>query len=229
MSALLALPIGAVLGATAGCLLVPITRRELAASVSRSSESSPGSTIAPPAPQITARHQAILAAISGLACAYVLHHVGWTIFALPPLLLLVGLFQLGYCDLTRRLLPKPMVYALTGAVVGSAIIIAGQMHEWGRLEVASIGGIVFFGFLFFINLMNPRWLAFGDVRLSFVVGFGLAWVSFECLIECLFLANLLAVFVGLGLIAAHKADRRSAVPYGLYLAIGAALALFIWS
>jgi len=37
------------------------------------------------------------------------------------------------------------------------------------------------------------------------------------------------VFVGLGLIAAHKAERRSAVPYGLYLAIGAALALCIWS
>ena len=87
------------------------------------------------------------------------------------------------------------------------------MHEWGRLKVASIGGVVFFGFLFFINLINPRWLAFGDVRLSFVVGFGLAWVSFECLIECLFFANLLAVVVGLGLIAAHKAERRSAVPY----------------
>ena len=28
-----------------------------------------------------------------------------------------------------------------------------------------------------INLMNPRWMAFGDVRLSLVFGFGLAWVS----------------------------------------------------
>jgi leader peptidase (prepilin peptidase)/N-methyltransferase len=229
MSALLALPVGAALGAAAGCLLVPITRRELAASVSRSSDSSPGFTVAPVAPQITGRHQAALAAISGLACAYVLGHVGWTIIALPPLLLLVGLFQLGYCDLTRRLLPKPMVHALTGAVVGSGIIIAGIMHEWSRLKVASIGGLVFLGFLFIINLINPRWLAFGDVRLSFVVGFGLAWVSFECLIECLFFANLLAVFVGVGLIALRKADRHSAVPYGLYLAIGAALALFIWS
>ena len=40
-----------------------------------------------------------LAAASGLLPAYVLHRVGWSIIALPPLLLLVGLVQLAYCDL----------------------------------------------------------------------------------------------------------------------------------
>lgn len=237
MSTSLTIVGGAVIGMAAGSLFVPFTRRSLAASVARASASEPAisaTSVVTPAetavpPRITTRHWAMLAVISGLVPAYVLHHVGWTIFAIPPLLLLVGLFQLGYCDLTQRLLPKPMVRALTGAVVCSGIIIAGVMHQWGRLEVALIGGVVFFGFLFFINLINPRWLAFGDVRLSFVVGFGLAWVSFECLIECLFFSNLLAVVVGLGLIAAHKAERRTAVPYGLYLAIGAALALLIWS
>ena len=70
--------------------------------------------------------------------------MGWSIIALPPLLLLVGLIQLAYCDLTRRLLPKTLVYALTRAVVVSGIVIAGVMHEWGRLRVASIGGAGFF-------------------------------------------------------------------------------------
>jgi leader peptidase (prepilin peptidase)/N-methyltransferase len=77
--------------------------------------------------------------------------------------------------------------------------------------------------------MNPRWLAFGDVRLSFVVGFGLAWVSWVALIEGLFYANLFAVVIGIGLIAAHKAERRSAVPFGLYMALGTALVLLTWS
>lgn len=228
---------GAAIGMAVGSLIVPFTRRALAASVARASsgESVPstiptaGSAESETPPRITTRQWAVLAVISGLLPAYVLHKVGWSIIAFPPLLLLVGLVQLAYCDLTRRLLPKTMVHALTGAVVVSGIIIAGFLHEWGRLKVASIGGLVFFALLFAINLINPRWLAYGDVRLSFVVGFGLAWVSFECLIECIFCANLLAVFVGLGLIAARKAERRSAVPYGLYLAIGAALALFVWS
>ena len=161
--------------------------------------------------------------------AYVLHKVGWSIIALPPLLLLVGLIQLAYCDLTRKLLPKTLVYALTGAVLVSGVVIAGVMHEWGRLKVASIGGAVFFALFLIINLMNPRWLAFGDVRLSLVVGFGLAWVSPVALLEGFFVANLLAAIVGIMLMALRGTGRRSAVPFGLFLAIGAALVLAAWS
>jgi leader peptidase (prepilin peptidase) / N-methyltransferase len=77
--------------------------------------------------------------------------------------------------------------------------------------------------------MNPRWLAFGDVRLSLVVGFGLAWVSPVALLEGFFVANLLAAIVGFSLMALRSAGRRSAVPFGLFLAIGAALVLATWS
>ena len=136
--------------------------------------------------------------LSGLLPAYVLHRVGWSIIALPPLLLLVGLVQLAYCDLTRRLLPRTLVYALSGAVIVSGVIIAGVMHEWQRLLVVSLGGLAFFALFFVINLMNPRWMAFGDVRLSLVVGFGLAWVSPIALLEGFFLANLLAAVIGFG-------------------------------
>ena len=129
----------------------------------------------------------------------------------------------------RRLLPKALVYALSAGVIVSGIIIAGVMHEWQRLFVASVGGLAFFALFFVMNLMNPRWIAFGDVRLSLVVGFGLAWVSWIALIEGLFFANLLAAVVTLCLIAAHKAERRSAVPFGLYLALGTALVLVTWS
>ena len=181
------------------------------------------------APRITRGHWMALAAASGLLPAYVLHRVGWSIIALPPLLLLVGLVQLAYCDLTRRLLPRTMVYALSAAVMVSGVVIAGVMHEWQRLVVAGLGGLAFFALFFVINLMNPRWMAFGDVRLSLVVGFGLAWVSPIALFEGFFFANLLAAVVGVSLIAAHRADRRSAVPFGLYLALGAALVLVSWS
>ena len=197
MSAPLTLLGGAALGMAAGSLLVPLTRRELAASVARSLRSSSGSTsgaapvaTAEAAPRIGTGHWIALAAASGLLPAYVLHRVGWSIIALPPLLLLVGLVQLAYCDLTRRLLPKTLVYALSAAVIVSGVVIAGVMHEWQRLLVATLGAVAFFALFFVINLMNPRWMAFGDVRLSLVVGFGLAWVSPVALLEGFFLANL---------------------------------------
>jgi leader peptidase (prepilin peptidase)/N-methyltransferase len=230
MSAPLTLLGGAALGMAAGSLLVPLTRRELAASVARSSSGgAPVAVTGTAAPRITRGHWVALAAASGLLPAYVLHRVGWSIIALPPLLLLVGLVQLAYCDLTRRLLPKTMVYALSAAVMVSGVVIAGVMHEWQRLLVAGLGGLAFFALFFVVNLMNPRWLAFGDVRLSLVVGFGLAWVSPIALLEGFFFANLLAAVVGVSLIALHRTERSSAVPFGLYLALGAALVLVTWS
>jgi len=221
---------GAALGMTVGALLLPVTRRELAAAVARShADAAPVAPADHAPPRVTRRHWTALAVVSGLLPAYVLHRVGWSVIALPPLLLLVGLVQLAYCDLTRRLLPKTLVYALSAAVIVSGVVVAGVMHEWQRLLVAAIGGLAFFALFFVINLMNPRWLAFGDVRLSLVVGFGLAWVSPVALLEGFFVANLLAALVGSVLIATHRAERGSAVPFGLYLALGAALVLVTWS
>jgi leader peptidase (prepilin peptidase)/N-methyltransferase len=158
-----------------------------------------------------------------------LHRVGWSPNALPPLLLFIGLIQLAYCDLTRRLLPKTLVHALSAAVIGSGLIVAISTGEWERLIMASLGGLAAFALFFVINLMNPRWMAFGDVRLSLVFGFGLAWVSPMALFQGFLYANLLAVVIGLALIAVRRADRRTGLPFGVYMALGAALVLLTWS
>jgi len=215
------------MGFAVGSLLVPLTRRELAAAVSRSSPATGDTTereaMSPPG--ITGRHFVILALVSGLLPAYVLHRAGWSWNALPPLLLYLGLVQLASCDLTRRLLPKTLVYALSAAVIGSGLIVSLSTSEWERLSQASLGGLISFALFLIVNLLNPRWMAFGDVRLSFVFGFGLAWVSPIDLFEAFFYANLLALFAGLALIASRRADRRSALPFGLFMALGAALVL----
>jgi leader peptidase (prepilin peptidase)/N-methyltransferase len=97
------------------------------------------------------------------------------------------------------------------------------------LTHASIGGAGFFVLLLAMNLMNPRWMAFGDVRLSPVVGFGLTWISPVALFEGFFIANVLAAVIGVGLIAMQRADRKSAMPFGLYLALGAGITILSWS
>jgi leader peptidase (prepilin peptidase)/N-methyltransferase len=230
VSAPLPLLAGAVIGVAAGSLLVPVTRRELAAAVTRSNATSPEAlTVGGSAPQLSRRQWAGLALVSGLIPAYVLHRVGWSLNALPPLLLVVGLIQLSYCDVTRRLLPKTLVYGLTAVVVASGVSVAADFHEWDRLKIAAIGAFIFFAVFLVINLMNPRWMAFGDVRLSFVVGFALAWVSPIALLEVFALANVLAAVVGVGLILLHRSQRRSGVPFGLFLGLGAALVLVSWS
>jgi leader peptidase (prepilin peptidase) / N-methyltransferase len=230
MSTSLTFLVGTMLGIAVGSALVPLTQRELAGSVARAaavdSDFAPRE-IAPP--RVTRRQWVVLAVASGLLPAYVVHQVGWSPNALPPVLLLMGLIQLAYCDLTRRLLPKTLVYALSGVVVASGVLVALCTSEWDRLSMAVLGGLIAFAVFFAINLMNPRWMAFGDVRLSFVFGFGLAWVSPMALFQAFLYANLLALIVGVALIAVHRADRRSALPFGLYMASGAALVLLLWS
>jgi leader peptidase (prepilin peptidase)/N-methyltransferase len=228
MSATITLLGGAVLGSAAALLLAPLTRRELAAAVTRSNAGDDESSLTAverPATQIAWSHGVALAALSGVLLAYVLDRVGWSFNALPPLLLLVGLIQLAYCDLRRRLLPKTLVYALSFAVIASGVVIALCTSETERLMQASLGGVISFALFFIVNLMNPRWMAFGDVRLSLVFGFGLAWVSPIDLFEAFLFANLLALLAGLVLIASRRADRTSALPFGLFLALGAALVL----
>jgi leader peptidase (prepilin peptidase)/N-methyltransferase len=228
MNAPTTLVAGALLGLTVGSLLVPITRRELAAAVSRSAPPPEAASDAPDAltaPRVSREHWIALAVVSGFLPAYVLQRVGWSFNALPPLLLLVGLVQLAYCDLKRRLLPKTLVYALSFAVIASGVAIALSTSETERLVQASLGAVISFGLFFIVNLMNPRWMAFGDVRLSLVFGFGLAWVSPIDLFEAFLYANLLALVAGVVLIASRRADRKSALPFGLFMALGAVLVL----
>jgi leader peptidase (prepilin peptidase)/N-methyltransferase len=232
MTPTITLLLGALLGLAAGSLLVPVTRRELAAAVHRSAgltADAPASTDTDDPPHITPRQWVALAVVSGLLPAYVLRRVGWSPNALPPLLLLIGLIQLAYCDLTRRLLPKTLVYALSFVVIVSGVMVAAATNDWHRFLVATFGGLAAFALFFAVNLMNPRWTAFGDVRLSLVFGFGLAWVSATALLQAFLYANILALVVGAGLIALHRAHRRSALPFGLYMALGAGLVLLLWS
>ena len=86
---------------------------------------------------------------------------------------------------------------------------------------------VSFGFFFLINFINPRWLAFGDVRLSFVIGLGLGWLGVGYVLLGFFLANLLGAVVGIGLISAKRMDRKSHIPFGVFLAFGAATAVLV--
>jgi leader peptidase (prepilin peptidase)/N-methyltransferase len=227
MSSHLALLGGAFIGMAAGAVLIPLTRRQLAGAAARADVAS-GSVESGPTPMSNGHRVALIAA-SGLLPGIVLYRVGWSFNALPPLLLLLGLIQLAYCDFARRLLPKTLVYATSLVVLVPGVVIAAANNEWVRFTHAALGGAVFFAVLLGINLLNPRWMAFGDVRLSPGVGFGLAWISPFAVLEGFFIANVLAAIIGLSLIAFQRADRKSALPFGFYMALGAAITIVAWS
>ena len=153
--------------------------------------------------------------------------VHWSVVEIPPLIMLVGPIQLAYCDLTNFFLPKTMVYATTLAIAVSAVVVGAVHHDWHRVIDAGIGGAALFGLLLVINLMNPAWMAFGDVRLAAAVGMGLGWITLSALVLGFMLANVLAAVVGLLVLSIQRGDRKTAIPYGVFLAVASALMLLI--
>lgn len=234
MNEITTLACGAVLGTGAGLALAPLTRRELALSFARSTSATSEpmtdtDTDEASAPRMSASEVLTLSSISGLLLAVVTYRAGISLVVLPPLVLLVGMVQLAYCDLRRQLLPKSLVHALSATLVGTGILVAAATGDWHRFVVATVGGLIAFGFLFAINLVNPRWMAFGDVRLSLAFGFGLAWIGPLALFQGFFYANILAVVVSVALMAVQRVDRNHSLPFGVFMALGAAAVVLLWA
>ncbi len=76
-------------------------------------------------------------------------------------------------------------------------------------------------------LACPAGIGWGDVKLSGILGLYLGWLGPGALLAGLFLGCLLAAVAGLGLIAVHRATRKSQLPFGPFLLAGtlAAIAL----
>ena len=80
---------------------------------------------------------------------------------------------------------------------------------------------------FIINFVSSAWLGFGDVRLAALLGLALGWVGPWYLLIGFMAANLAGAVVGVSLMLAGKATRRTALPYGVFLAAGSFFALFV--
>jgi leader peptidase (prepilin peptidase)/N-methyltransferase len=149
--------------------------------------------------------------------------ISWT--GAGEAVLAAGLVALGFIDLDHMLLPKRVVY-VTLALVG-AVLLAGSVDgsHWHQLLLAVISGVVPFALFFAINFISPRALGFGDVRLALLMGLGLGWLKPAYVVLGFLAASLLGSLVGVGLIAAGKAGRRTPIPFGTFLATGAVLAM----
>lgn len=151
---------------------------------------------------------------------------GWSWTLPAELVLVTGLIALAFIDLDHLKLPRVIVLPLGLAVAALLLVAAAVQGQWHRLLVAVICAAVEFAVLFGINLASPRSLGFGDVRLGPVIALGLGWLGWRYAFWGFLGANILGVIVGLSLIAVKRAGRRTPIPYGVFLAVGAFLAFF---
>jgi leader peptidase (prepilin peptidase)/N-methyltransferase len=143
------------------------------------------------------------------------------------LVLLAGLLALACTDFEQFLLPKRIVYPVLGLVSALLVVAAVATGDWHKLGIAAASGAVAFGLFFAINFINQKWMAFGDVRLALLIGVGLGWLGAGTAVLGFFLGFLLGAVIGIGLILTKRISRRTPVPFGVFLAAGAALAIYV--
>jgi leader peptidase (prepilin peptidase) / N-methyltransferase len=147
--------------------------------------------------------------------------------ALPAMLfLLAGLLALACIDFERLILPKSIVYITLLLVSVSLLIDAAATDEWKRLGIAIICAAGWYAVFFLMNFASPRILGFGDVRLALILGVGLGWFGWRYVVLGFFASNLIGLILSVAAIVTKKIGRDQPVPYGVFLAMGTAFALF---
>ncbi|HEV7627931.1 MAG TPA: A24 family peptidase [Streptomyces sp.] len=114
--------------------------------------------------------------------------------------------------------------AATLALLGVASTLPGADGSWVR---ALLGGAVLPGSYFVLFLVHPSGFGFGDVKLALFVGVALGWYGWQTLFAGAFLGFLLHATYGLGLILAGRAGRKTALPFGPFMLLGAALLVML--
>jgi leader peptidase (prepilin peptidase)/N-methyltransferase len=146
---------------------------------------------------------------------------------LPAMLIfLAGLLALASIDLELMVLPKGIVFVTLAGVSIFLVTAAGVYSEWHRLLIASLCAIGWFLIFFLLWAISPRILGYGDVRLATLLGLALGWLGIRYVILGFFSANFIGAIIGIFLIATKKLRSDQPIPYGVFLALGAALAVY---
>ncbi len=175
---------------------------------------------------ISARYP-IVEALTGVAFAITAVRFGPSSSLPAELIFVAGLIALAAVDLERYLLPRAILYPTLVLVAGALVLTAAITGQWRRLAIAVICSLGAFALFFLINFIRPAWLGFGDVRLAALLGLALGWMGPWYLFIGFMAANLLGAAIGIALIAANKARRNTPLPYGVFLAAGSLLALWV--
>ena len=149
---------------------------------------------------------------------------------LPAYLYLAAIaVALALIDIDTKRLPNAIVlpsYAVAGTLLTVAAAASG---EWDQLLRAGLGGAVMYAFYFVLAVAKPGAMGFGDVKLAGVLGLYLGWLGWSVLVVGLFLGFLFGGALGALLMVVGRASRKSKIPYGPFMLLGAFVAVLFGS
>lgn len=162
--------------------------------------------------------------LTGLLFVAAGYRFGASLELVGALVLICALLVLAGTDLEHRLLPNAIV--LPALVAGLLLSAAADPQMWWTYPVAALA---VGGFLLALALVYSGGMGMGDVKMGAMLGSFLGgYAALAVFAGALFGALGAGVLMLIGL-----ADRRAALPFGAFMALGGLAALFwgesVWS
>ena len=132
-----------------------------------------------------------------------------SMFEYAHLVLLLGFVLLALFDYKYLILPDVVMLPMVAVVLIYHSIVGGILYN---LEVGFLSSLLF-AILYVVS--QGRWVGFGDVKLSFLVGLAFGY-PFGILV--LVAAIWAAALVGIVLLASQRGTVKTALPFGSFLA-----------
>lgn len=158
------------------------------------------------------------------AATAVLFALAWLVFGGDPrefviaVVFLAALLAITMIDLRHQIIPDAIT--LPGVVVGLASSFVTQRISWVE---AVVGVLLGSGLFVAVIVLSRGGMGGGDLKLGAMLGAFLGW---QALLVALFVAVMLGGMSAVVLLVTRKLARKDAIPFGPFLAVGGAVALF---
>jgi leader peptidase (prepilin peptidase)/N-methyltransferase len=129
---------------------------------------------------------------------------------------------LCFIDIASHRLPDRLTWPAAGGFLLLAGLAAshGYAGPWLRAALSAVLLTVALGIC---ALIWPRGLGRGDAKYGAAIGAAAGWTSWLAVYTAIVTATLLGTLVGIAFVMAHKASRRTQVPFGPLLFLGTLL------
>lgn len=164
-----------------------------------------------------------LAAVAALACA----GLAWRFGPAPVLVPYLAVVPLGCLlaaiDLACLRLPERLVLPGAGAGLAALALVAAATGDWSGWLRALLGAVALGGGYLVLAMLPGGQLGGGDVMLAALLGVYLGWLGWPFVLVGGLLPFGVHAPVALGLLVARRAGRRSELPFGPAMLVGAYL------
>lgn len=136
------------------------------------------------------------------------------------------LVVLSLIDLEHKVIPNRILYPGLGVSIVLLAVAAVAGDGLGDFVRAGLGSLASFAVFNVIHIASPGGMGYGDVRLSALIGLHLGYLGWAQIYAGFLIGFIFGAVVGVVLMVVGKAGRKTALPFGPFMALGAVVVSF---